>query len=367
MSNQRILSRLLAAGAVMFLSACSTVDKTLPDHSIDYKKSDSVKELSVPPDLNSGSLGDTMAVPDSASSSDFDTSAATGAATAAVLPKEANMRIVRDGDKRWLVIKATPDQLWDRINQFWQSNGFLIKRDDPKIGIIETDWAENRADIPDGPIRSLISKVFTNAYSAATRDKFRVRLERGVKAGTTELYLTHYGLEEVAKGDNTMWQPRPSDPELEAEMLTRLMVYLGADEKQARTQMAAAKVEAKSRVQMVKGKDGASSLLLHEGFANAWRITGLALDRVGFTVEDRNRSDGVYYVRYHDPRNEADSSFFSKLAFWRDDKAPEGRYQVKLKEESGELTRIRVNNEKGEPEHSKTAERILSLLQEQLK
>ncbi len=366
MNFQRKLSLFLALAGVLLLGACSTVDKALPDHSADYEKSTTVRKLDVPPDLNSSGLGDTMAVPPSASSADYDKAQNTGTATPAVLPKEQNMRIVRDGDKRWLVVNATPAALWERINQFWQTNGFLIKRDNPKIGIIETDWAENRADIPDGPIRKLVSKVFANAYSAATRDKFRVRLERGVKPGTTEIYLTHYGLEEVAKGDNTMWQARPSDPELEAEMLTRLMVYLGANEKQARKEMAKAPDQAQSRVQLVRGKDGAVSLSLDDGFANAWRITGLALDRVGFTVEDRNRSEGIYYVRYHDPRTEEDKSFFSKLAFWRSDKSPEGRYEIRVKQQGSGST-IRVANEKGQPEHSETAERILTLLQEQLK
>ncbi|QKQ28301.1 outer membrane protein assembly factor BamC [Candidatus Reidiella endopervernicosa] len=356
------------------LPACGTVDKVLPDRSADYKKSDSIPELEVPPDLTKSNIDDMMVVPEinpepTATYSDYSGERAVGspAVRQAVLPDQSNMRIERDGDKRWLVVSGEAELVWEKAREFWMESGFLIKREDPAIGVMETDWAENRADIPDGPIRSVIGKVFDGGYSSATRDKFRVRLERGMRPNTTELYLTHRGVEETAKGDQFVWQPRPADPELEAEMLRRLMVHFGVEEQQARKQIGSAAADRAARAELVEEQNGVAVLRLKDEFSRAWRTTGVALDRVGFTVEDRNRADGIYFVRYNDPlREQKEKGWFSGLTFWRDDELHEGRYQISLKGE-GDETRVTVENEQGESEVSKTALRILTLLEKQLR
>jgi outer membrane protein assembly factor BamC len=208
------------------------------------------------------------------------------------------------------------------------------------------------------------------AYSAATRDQYRVRLERGDDPLTTEIYLTHRGVEEVIKGgvedSSTIWEPRPSDPELEAEMLKRMMVFLGVEEQKAEA-MLARKTEQKPRAQLVSVKEG-SMLMLEEDFSRAWRRTGVALDRVGFAVEDRNRSEGIYYVRYNDPLADQDKDgVLSKLAFWSssdDDDATQ--YQIEVQAQ-GAATHIIVNDAQGQRDTSSTAKRILSLLEEELR
>jgi outer membrane protein assembly factor BamC len=125
-------------------------------------------------------------------------------------------------------------------------------------------------------------------------------------------------------------------------------------------------------------RDGGGSVLrLQEQFSRAWRRTGLALDRVGFTVEDRDRSRGLYFVRYVDPesdlRGKEEKGFFSKLAFWSsdDDKRDQSRdgYLVSLigGRDGDENTQVVVLNKDGERDGSPTADRILSLLHEQLR
>ena len=221
----------------------------------DYRESQiKTNRLEVPPDLTGSTIDDTLAVPElnptgnakfSTYASERTTAGQVKATDSTVLPASTNIRVEREGDRRWLLaLQQTPEQLWPKIKEFWTSNGLVLKRADPRIGIMETGWAENRADIPAGMIRDVLSKFIDFAYSAPTRDKFRVRLER-VNDGTT-IYLTHYGMEEVNRGEgmgkdkssSTQWQSRPTDPELEAEMLNRLMVYLGAAEKRAATQVA---------------------------------------------------------------------------------------------------------------------------------
>ena len=53
------------------------------------------------------------------------------------------------------------------------------------------------------------------------------------------------------------------------------------------------------RVRLVREDGGTqAALALDVGFSQAWRRTGLAIDRAGFTVEDRDRSRGLFFVRY---------------------------------------------------------------------
>ena len=86
---------------------------------------------------------------------------------------------------------------------------------------METEWAENRAKLPQDLIRKTIGKLLDGMYSTGERDKFRTRLERNAQGGV-EIYITHRGLQEIyptKERDSTTWTVRPSDPDLEAELL----------------------------------------------------------------------------------------------------------------------------------------------------
>jgi outer membrane protein assembly factor BamC len=234
---------------------------------------------------------------------------------------------------------------------------------------METDWAENRAKIPEDIIRNTLGKILDTLYSTAERDKFRTRLERG-EDGATEIYISHRGMDEVMEGDiRTRWQPRPADPDLEAEMLSRLMMRFGVAEERARTAVASAG-KAPERARLTGEKGGV--LTVNEAFDRCWRRVGLALDRIGFTVEDRNRSQGIYFVRYINPDVDsgAGPGLLSKFLFWRDEKDEKrDQYRILLSEAgaAGESTDVKVLNSEGEPEKSSDANRILKLLHEQLK
>jgi outer membrane protein assembly factor BamC len=362
---------LVVIAGVLLLSACSVMEKTPAHKKVDYKKSETIQSLEVPPDLSSNTINDAPGSINAAGTtySEFGATLPEGGGST-VLPDQGNMHVERDGNQQWLVVQGAPAQVWPNVKEFWLEQGFLIKMEDPRVGILETGWSENRADIPDGVIRGLIGKVVDSVYSSATRDQYRVRLERGIESGTTEIFLTHRGVEEVIQGgsiDGTaVWQPRPTDPELEAEMLKRLMVYLGVEEQKAEA-MVARERGPKVRAQMVSNDSG-SMLLVHEDFSRAWRRTGVALDRVGFAVEDRNRSEGTYFVTYNDPLADQNSEgVLSKLAFWSsDDEAGGAHYRIVL-QANGPVTHIIVNDAEGERDTSSTAKRILALLEEQLR
>ncbi|NTV11553.1 MAG: outer membrane protein assembly factor BamC, partial [Zoogloea sp.] len=341
--------------------------------------------LEVPPDLTAPSRDERYVVPDtgargSATYSAYNAErgaaaqAQPAAGNAQVLPSVEKMHVERAGSQRWLVVPGTPDKLWPAVKEFWQENGFILNIDRPEIGVIETDWAENRAKIPQDFIRNTLGKVIDGLYSTPERDKFRTRMELGSEPGTVEIYISHRGMVEIypteAK-DHTIWQARPADPELEAEMLRRLMVRLGVDEAQAKT--LAAVPPAAERAKVAQDKNGVASLIVDESFDRAWRRVGLALDRVGFTVEDRDRSQGVYFVRYVDPdadsKKKDEGGFLSSLAFWRSKPvvaASGSQYRVQVKN-GGENSMVQVLNREGGLDQSDVARKILKLLSEQLK
>ncbi|WP_280150869.1 outer membrane protein assembly factor BamC [Piscinibacter sp. XHJ-5] len=370
----RFAGLLIVAG----LAGCSSVDGFLSGDKIDYKSAGATRErgLEVPPDLTQlqresrfqpagGSV--------SAAQYQAGTTTATAAANATVAPKAlGEVRMEREGNQRWLVVPMTPDQLWPQLQAFWKERGFTLLVDQAEAGVMETDWAENRAKLPQDIIRSTIGKVFDSFYSTGERDKFRTRVERQPN-GSSEVYLTHRGLVEVFSGDRketTVWQPRP-DPQLEAEMLQRIMLRLGVKEEQAKaTTVATGGTTLPARARIVANQPTAT-LQVDDNFDRAWRRVGLALDRSGFTVEDRDRAQGVYFVRYVDPAQAGkdEPGFMSRLfSFGRkkDELSGPARYRVQVKGD-GDRSTVTVLNGQGQPENGDAGKRIVGLLVEDLK
>jgi len=374
---KRTGSAAVAAAMALTLAGCGS---TMFDSAkVEYKSERKLPPLEIPPDLTTPVRDDRYQIPDTNPTGGTTLSAYNAAranaprpGTSGILPEIDKVRLDRSASERWLVVSEPPEKVWPIVKDFWQELGFLIKVELPEAGVMETDWAENRAKIKQDPIRNLIGSVLDGAYSTGERDKFRTRLERGEKPGTTEIYVTHRGVSEVYTNqyhDATTWQPRPPDPSLEAEFLHRLMVRFGAEDARARAQLATVKQEGRAKI--VATENGAGRLELAEPFDRAWRRVGLVLDRVGFTVEDRDRSKGFYFVRYVDPEadalNKKDDGFFSWLAFWRSAPDPKaGQFRVFVKDRS-ELSEVQVLDKEGNPEVSDTGRKILSLLQEQLK
>jgi len=353
---------LLALAAA--LSACSVLE----GDKIDYKSAGKGVSLEVPPDLTQLSRESRYVVPGgpvTASSYQVGQSVA-GVPTAALAV--GDVRIERAGNQRWLVVNRPADQLWGPVRDFWQENGFLLAMDQQALGIMETDWAENRAKIPQDIVRSTLGKLIDSVYSTAERDRFRTRLERN-PSGSTEIYISHRGMIEVyssTQKDQTVWQPRPSDPELEAEFLRRLMVRLGVPQEQSKALVAAGAAKPVARMATV---NNSPVVVIDEGFDRAWRRVGLALDRTGFTVEDRDRSQGVYFVRYVAPSaDKKEPGFLGKLLnFGRGEKAEAPlKYRINLRSQ-GESTTVSVLNANGAPETSQNAQRIVQVLADDLK
>jgi outer membrane protein assembly factor BamC len=366
----------VTVATLVALTGCSTVDSFLQGDKIDYKsRAGKTAPLDVPPDLTQLQRDSRYAATGgSVSASTYQSGAvaatpATATVTGVAPAVVGEMRIVREGNQRWLVVPLPAEQVWPQLREFWAERGFTLVVDNAQAGVMETDWNENRAKLPQDVIRRTIGRVFDSLYDTGERDRYRTRIER--QGNATEVYISHRGMIEEYTGDRkeqTVWTPRPSDPNLEAEFLTRMMVKLGAKETVAREVVAKPVTPTVARARELAGQP---ALQVDEAFDRAWRRVGLALDRSGFTVEDRDRAGGLYFVRYVDPKNattNAEPGFFAKLfSFGKSaDAAAPVRYRIALKGE-GERTTVTVQNSQGAPEASAVGQRIVSLLVEDLK
>jgi outer membrane protein assembly factor BamC len=388
MTQLRILA---AAALVLLVAGCSGWGSKSEEYKGAQARAAS-RPLEVPPELTSPSMDDRYSIPDPKAVTSYSTysqrgpggEAAPTAVSAGVLPKFDNVSMQRAGDQRWLVVKGDPEKVWPVVREFWIDSGYDLLREEPQLGLMETDWKEERAKIPQDFIRRTIGRVLDGLYSYPRRDKFRTRLERGTDPGTTEVYVSNRNMEEVYSSstqDRTYWQSRPADESFEGEMLSRLMVKLGGGDTKVTTASAPlpgrrgavpTAASASGPVNATLQNGGAGPLVVNDSFDRAWRRVGLALDRVGFTVEDRDRSKGLFYVRYVDPDVDLSAtqhkSWVDKLMFWKSPpKMVQPQYRIHVADAGANSSQVQVQDKNGGAESSSTGKKILGLLYEQLK
>ena len=359
----KLVLKLALLGLTLALAACSALE----GDKVDYKAAAKAPSLSIPPDLTQLPRDTRYVTPGATvSATGFESaSQAPGNTVASVFP---GMRLEGQGAQRWLVVDQPVEKLWPEIKAFWQETGLSLVQEDPKLGLMETDWAENRAKLPQDIIRRTLGKIVDGLYSSSELDKYRTRLERSPTGGT-EIYISHRGMEEVYRNTEktqTVWQTRAPDTEMEVEMLRRLMLKLGASGPQADLQVAA--VATPRQTSRLEQRDGQPLVLISESFDRAWRRVGLTLDRTGFTVEDRDRSQGVYFVRYVEPRapGEEEPGFFARMfSSTPKDKTPQ-KYRITVRSQ-GESSTVSVLNAEGTPVPTDHAQRILKVITDDLR
>lgn len=373
MRVERVYLAAVCIAAAVAVSACGSVAGA---RKIDYRNVTVLPPLEVPPDLPP-TPPDAASARAAGSTTYSDYAGEQKAATPGgrvVLPQFPSVRLARDGQTSYVVVNAEPSAVWDEVKEFLNRTGLTLANENPRAGLMETNWAENRALV--GSDANVLTKFIGSFFSVGLRDKYNVRFERGAASGTTEIYITHRGMEELEPAQNPTggyargWKPRPSDPELENEMLHRLVAYLGTDRTTATASTEAAEAPTRPAPPPVSARlthngSGAPLLTLEDSLDRAWRRVGLSLDRIGFTVEDRDRSKGIYYVRYIDPDSaDKEKGIFERL--FGSSAPPPNQYQVQVKPaDSG--SSVEVRDKEGAPDASKIGERILSLLYEQLK
>lgn len=323
--------RLVPIALALMIAGCSSDDMLLQSR-VDYRSgSDNVSKnpLEVPPDLSLPSNRNALAMPTRVT---LNKSPASAPVVSRVLPDTNKAQMVTAGGQRWLVVRGKPERIWNEIREFWVANGFILTADNSATGIMETDWLENRAKLPQDTLSRLLNKISSRFSSTGELDKFHIRIERGSEPDTTEIFLTHRGMIEAYRNDGstqyrtsdaqveTIWTPRPSDPTLEADMLVLMLQHFGMDKDAAQSTV---KAPAKQLSQAELSADG-KTLKLQDTYERAWRRIGLAVERSGFVISDRDRNQGVYYIRQAETdiaKETTEPSFMSKLAFWRKSEA----------------------------------------------
>ena len=359
--------------AAALLSGCESMTFSL-GKKIEYKSAGAAPSLEIPPDLTTPNYDDRY----QATTASGAAAARTAQRPSEVLPANPDARLARAGSERWLVVKASPEAAWTTLRDFWVKNGFVLAVEQPALGIMETDWAESRVDKPEGLLQRFANKYVSFVTDSYKRDKFRTRIERGSEPGTVEIYISHRGSEQrpmkTGQGgspEDWTWMPSPPNPQLEAEFLERLMVALGTPA-QAATQAITAAGKAPERARIDKNSNGVQ-LIVDDTFDRAWRRVGLALDRTGFTVVDRDRSKGLYFVRYANPDLERKKTegwladTLAKMQFWKTapvDKPEQYRVVVTQADPRSVIT---VQDPSGVVDRTPNSEKILALLKDQLK
>lgn len=353
----------IVLACISTLGACGSIFES---DKVNYKTQGATKStpLDIPPDLTQLSRNTRYAVPGGTVTASSMIAKTESIAPATAAKQVNDVRLERDGRQRWLVVNRSADAVWPVVYEFWKDNGFEYVIDQQSLGLLETEWAENRAKIPQDFIRSAIGKLVDGLYSTGERDKYRTRIERNSNGGV-DIYITHRGMTEEYKDQSkigTIWVPRPSDPELEAEFLSRLMIKLGVSADQAKSAVAASQ----PAQQRVKLNSNNASLTLNDSFDVTWRRVGVALDRTGFTVEDRDRAQGIYFVRYVDTTPKEEKGFFSRM--FSSDKSESGplKYRILVQSLNGSSS-VSVLNSAGKPEVSAVTQRIVKILADDLK
>ncbi|MGB3425513.1 MAG: outer membrane protein assembly factor BamC [Castellaniella sp.] len=362
---------LMLAG-LLTLSACSTLgEMTGQTDSVEYKSTVAGDPLSIPPDLTQANKNTHYVAPEGvARLSDYNKASQSAQSVNPadrVLPKANGIEVMRDGTLRWLVVSDAAENLYPKIIEFWGEQGFTIHSQNAQAGLIETDWAENRAKIPEGWLRSALGSVLDQVFDSGERDRFTTRLER--VNGKTEVYISHQHMEETPTGDGTAfkWVFGKEDPGLNAAMLARLMVYLGTDQQQAAQQVKAAEA-GPTEASVAQLAQDQTSLTVAEPFDRAWRRVGVAIDSARFTVEDRNREQGDYYIRYLDTDSGEkieQQTVFGRMFGTRNSAEPL-KLRIHLAQQGGG-TQVSVRDEAGQPLTDATAKRILTVLSKNLK
>ncbi len=364
--NKRFSALTLAVG-VALLSGCSQLNQVMgTEDSVKYRSTVAGDPLSIPPDLTQANRDARYRAPEGSTTfsqyaaAQQDRGSSTGAQN--ILPSVDDVNVMRDGDMRWLVVNRPAEQVYPQIIEFWGEQGFTIQTQDPLAGMVVTDWAENRSKIPEGWIKSALGAIFDQVFDSGERERFRTRIER--VNGKTEVYISHQQMVETGTADNAGWKwvAGKEDPNLNAAMLARLMVFLGTDVQTAQAKVTEAQKQSGSPV-IETAVSGQAALALGEPFDRAWRRVGVAIDSAGFYVEDRDRSAGDYYVRYLDTdtgQKIEQPNIFQRMFGGKGTSEPR-TFRIRVADQ-GNSSVVTVLDANGQQDNSDTAKRIISVL-----
>jgi len=347
----------------IFLSGCFSNEEVKPSEKelgnlkINYYSNKSVTSLEIPPDLTSPEMQNAFRLSEFVSDVkenyvDFSNDSQD---KVKVLTNPVGIIVKKYGQMRWLEIDKSPEEVWILAREFLKSQGFSLEKDNKKTGILETNFLENRPDIPEtslGFIRSLLGRALDQQYTFASVDKYRIRIEPLENSTKTSLFLSLTSLEEMIdpriddpqRYGETAWKYREKDLILETEMLYRLMVYLGGDD--AKAKILEAKDEKNVNATVMDSINGYAKLVFNLDTLDTWNRMSWAIDQNNIDIEDKDIKEKAFYIV---SVRTADKGIMSRLF---GDEPLKKTFQLVLKSTGPRTTEVYFNDisEKNETE-----------------
>ena len=367
----------LFAYSVINLAACSGSSSDLT-----YLNSRVFPDLEVPPDLTIEEADSNFRLP-----AVFSGDGKGSGNSVPVLANVDSIKLEGHADFYWLSVDEPVGNLYQLVKDFWASEGFTLAMDEPVIGIMKTDWdfsEEGKGNEDKG----FFARLFSSDDLSPSQDQFKTRIARGPEKATSEIYISHRGTEYKHVMSNQQgqqyarvhltdfeeeddWTFRASEPELEVEMLSRLMIYLGLR-----------KVEVDGKFSNIKlfspratihtnfsGNDTADEIyiLVKDVYKRTWYRTLHQLDRLNFKIISADISSGISkkgVIRVETDIEVENTGIFS---IFFDKEIVKKQVELVFSEETHEITRIDMEASTGETEFSPEEEGFLTLLYQYLK
>jgi len=318
------------------------------DRQGDYLVSPTIAPMTIPPELDSFTLDELYVVPPP-----LPEDRPVFVRAPSPRPLDTNIRegvvVQRFGDRRWIVIGAEPAQVWPRLRDYWSTAQIPLASEDPVLLVMETAWLGEEG----------------------SRNKYQVRIEPGLHAGNSEVYVMQVGESYVADPVAPVsWPTNSANLELEHAMLDDVSVYL-ADRtdlyRASSVSLLAGSLEAESKASRVRNADG-ETLVLRIDFDRAWSQVGQALTNAEIEVTSSDRNQAIYVVRFAGIEEEGEDSpgFFRRLFTSDDEQSGDlSAFTLRLITEEGQIS-VAAEPEESSAESAELRDQLIGAIHNNL-
>jgi outer membrane protein assembly factor BamC len=351
------MKRILLIHLLLILAAgCSHIpklDDVLPDKRTEYKKSEALPDLEVPPDLTSASENTSMSVPGE------------GQATLSEYKKEQTQRREQTqnrgqptpqpepgmapvvaaavpAENQWVAVRGSTMDIWPELRRFLADKGYSFDLDDAELGILGTNWS--------GPLSS---------DGSSYRNRYKVFTEAGAEPDIVVLYVTCERQEQIGND----WLDRDEDIMAGRLMVGELNLHFNNSAMQVTPALTPAATARRDVARLEDSGDGKLILVIPEEFTYAWKQAGSALQQSGLLINRMDRDRGIYTVAYVETGAKKKKGWISKLAFWKGADDNKGKiYQISLTG-MGKMTELIILDASGNWRNDQDANNLLRMIE----
>ncbi|MDA9688196.1 outer membrane protein assembly factor BamC [Gammaproteobacteria bacterium] len=176
---------------------------------------------------------------------------------------DSSVQLRRLGELMWIYIETLPSTSWPISKNYWDTSEYDVIKADPVSGEIDIDFSQS--------------------------SKLQMRVEHGIKEASTEVFL--YKINKIS-GDIE------SDPEfVQIEMEKMIDYYADSLSNFTGTSLAAQNLNEMKKAKIFT-EDGMTVISLDLNFDRAWSSVSKALNAAEIVTNDRDRSNGTFYVSF---------------------------------------------------------------------